>query len=126
MDSKSDLEAARDAGLQKSDLEPCCVCNRGVAHGGDIHLYRLTVEQHILDPTAIQRVAGEEAMMGGGATGAALSSIMGYGGFEKLTARLWKNSGLVCGQCALRSLGAAIDALGSRATARDLEDEDPT
>ncbi len=66
-------------GFKREDLgnHKCCVCHQGVAHGGGITFYRLSVERFMLDVQGIRQTAGLEMHFGGGQAGAVLANIMG-------------------------------------------------
>lgn len=89
-------------GFKKKDLEYCAICNRGMAHGGNITFYQVTAQHYGLDPRGIRETHGMEVMMGGGAQGAALASIMGTDPdiAQPMGDRI---SFLVCEPCALEA-----------------------
>jgi hypothetical protein len=51
--------------FDRSELEKCAKCGKGVGHDRDIVFYEVTVTQVMLDPIAIQQMAGMETYFGG-------------------------------------------------------------
>ncbi len=81
-------------GLKRGDIKKCCGCGRGVMHGGGLMLFRLSAEQHLIDPSAVHRAAGLEAMIS-----PALAAVMGPD--EDLTRGIaQQRDALVCQECA--------------------------
>ncbi|MFP4240072.1 MAG: hypothetical protein ACLFRZ_12300 [Rhodosalinus sp.] len=90
--------------MKQRDLKPCALCGKGMAHSGQLHFYRVRVEQHVLDVRAIQRQHGLEQMLG---PAAALGQVLGPD--EDMAKGLGETTQLVCADCGLSS--AALTTL---------------
>ena len=60
-------------GIKQSEIKPCALCDRGVAHDGNILFWRLRFDRAGLDLRAIQRQTGLEQFLGS----APLARVMG-------------------------------------------------
>jgi hypothetical protein len=91
-------------GLKRNELQKCRVCERGVMHSGQIMFYRMTVEHHVVDLGAVQRLNGLEQMIS-----PVLASVMGPN--EDLSKTLDKPSTfLLCVECACtRSIAEVLE-----------------
>ena len=59
--------------MKHRDLKHCGRCNRGVMHAGNPTFYLISIQQFLIDLSAVQRAHGFELMMGS----PALANIMG-------------------------------------------------
>lgn len=57
--------------FDRSELQKCANCGKGMAHDRGIVFYEVSIGQVMLDHGAIQQIAGLEVMMGGNAAIAA-------------------------------------------------------
>ena len=90
-------------GLKQAQLEHCICCSRGMAHAGQVHFYRVKVEQMVLNVRAIERQHGFEMMLG---PAAALAQVLGPD--EDMAIRMGEVAGLICADCAMRLPVAAL------------------
>lgn len=81
--------------LDRSELEKCFFCEKGMMHGGTILFYEITVGQCVVDLPAVQRQAGMDMLMGHPALGMALSPD------TRVAHRLPAKRVLICAGCAL-------------------------
>lgn len=81
--------------LDRSELEKCFFCKKGMMHGGDIHFYEVTVGQCIVDLPAVQQQAGIDMLIGHPALGMALAPV------TRVAHRLPTKRALVCAGCAI-------------------------
>jgi len=89
--------------LRRAEITACFACGKGVAHAGDICFYRVSLQQFVLDPSAIQRQHGLEMQIGN----AALAQIMGPDSPLAQSTDEQKTS-LLCQQCATRDMGMLL------------------
>lgn len=92
--------------IRRKDLKPCVLCGKGLLHDGNIGVYRVTFEQHIVDHSAVMRAHGLETFFGGGTQGAVLADVMGTD--EPLFKPFEQHSLLICAECFLRYHSAQI------------------
>ena len=91
---------ANPAEITQENIGPCALCKKGILRDHNITFYRITVEQFVADPGAIQRALGFEAMMMGNA---AITRALSPN--EVLAKRLADpEPKLVCMSCALEAL----------------------
>ena len=88
---------SKPAAIHREDLKPCAACGKGVLHGGGPVTYRVTFEQHLVNPGAVSRAHGLETYFGGGVRGATLAHVMGTG--EPLFHPVSQVSALFCSDC---------------------------
>lgn len=79
--------------MKANEFTKCATCGKGMAASG-VHFYRVTVQQHILDPGAIKRAAGLEMMVGH------LAAVMGPD--EDLAVKVAEATVLLCADCGLK------------------------
>ncbi|MDH3729533.1 MAG: hypothetical protein OES13_00205 [Acidimicrobiia bacterium] len=48
-------------GLSRDELQPCCVCGKGLAHNG-IQCFKVHIESHLIDPNALKQHTGMEML----------------------------------------------------------------
>lgn len=84
-------------GLKRGEIRPCDVC--GAKHSTPI-LYRVHIEAHALDRTAIRELAGLEMYFNQNARVANMFSPNSVYSKE-----LWHNDLIVCADCAVNKLG---------------------
>jgi hypothetical protein len=60
------------AGLKRHELQKCRLCEKGVMHSGQLTFFKLTVEHHVVNVGAVQRLHGLEQMIS-----PVLASVMG-------------------------------------------------
>lgn len=82
--------------FSRRDLKKCCQCGKGVGHARSLMLYEISVTHCMLDPRAIQQIAGMEMMMGGNAVLADILAPTSDIGVRFPVTRL-----LVCDSCYL-------------------------
>lgn len=82
--------------FDRSELQVCCSCQRGIMATGDIHFYELTIGQCIADLSSIRQQYGLEVMMG---RAAPLASV--FAPTTSVAHRLPTKRVLVCSECAL-------------------------
>lgn len=87
--------------LKTKDITPCRCCGKGLAKGGPA-VYRIQLDQFILNPKGIQRVHGEQTMMG------PLASILGTD--PDIAIHVSGGAIMVCGECVL-SMPGLLQAL---------------
>jgi len=63
--------------MKRNQIENCIICDKGIAHNGQIFFYELKIQQHGLDRVAIQQQAGLEMYFGGGPGATQLADVMG-------------------------------------------------
>lgn len=92
-------------GLKRREIQKCRICERGVMHSGQITFYRVTVEQHVVDLGAVQRLNGLEQVVGS----PLLANVMGPN--EDLSQPLDRPSTfLLCSECACtRNFAEVLD-----------------
>lgn len=83
--------------FDRSELQSCCSCERGVMATGDIHFYEVTISQCIADLTSIRQQHGLEMMMG---RAAPLAQV--FSPTTNVAHRLPTVRRLVCSECALQ------------------------
>lgn len=88
--------------FDRSELQQCYGCGRGVLQNGDIHFYEVTVNQCIADLPSIRQQAGLEMMLGS----AAIAAVLSPG--TRVAHRLEGKRRLLCGKCALGEHNVAI------------------
>lgn len=99
---------ADDGGLKRQQFTPCQRCGSGVMHSGAPTLYRVRVEQFVVNPSAIARAAGLEMMLG-----ANVGLAIAMGPNEDLAKRVAERTGLVCLDCAMvMRLAELIEEMG--------------
>lgn len=81
--------------MKQREFSPCVVCNKGVAHEGNLCFYRLKIEHMVLNVGAINRQHGLEMMLGGHG---AIAQAMGLD--EDLARTASDCTVLVCADCA--------------------------
>lgn len=91
-------------GMRQSELKPCCVCRKGVAHGQQWLSTRVRITRMGVNIGAVQWQAGLEMMLGGCA---ALATVMGADE-EMLSAMSDEVTVLVCDECARQSTVADL------------------
>ena len=90
--------------FKQTDIKPCGICGKGIAHDQGIMFYRVRVEPFVLDAQAIERQIGMEKLMGGNA---AIAFHMGPQ--ENMATALGEPySLLVCGSCMLSAHTAQL------------------
>lgn len=89
--------------MKQTEIKPCVVCKKGVAHSNQIAFFRVTVEHMVLNFPAIQRQHGLEQMLGGNA---AIAFHMGTQ--EDMAKCASTSKGLVCQECWITRPAAAI------------------
>lgn len=60
-------------GIKQSDMKPCALCKKGVAHDANILFWRLRFDRLGLDLSAVQAQRGLELMLGS----AEIANVMG-------------------------------------------------
>lgn len=96
-------------GIKGSQLRQC-IRGHGLAKNGNPMFFRVTVERCILDPGAITKRAGMEAMFGGGKAGAVLAGVMGPD--EDLAKVIDGPTTLfICGHCGMGIERGSISAM---------------
>lgn len=90
--------------MKLSELTPCVRCGGSIAPV----FYRVTVEQHFIDPKATNQVLGINLYFGGDAL--PLAEAMAPDA-EGATKQLTAKTGLVCGGCFASRPGAAVFAI---------------
>ena len=50
--------------MKLSQLQKCAICNEGLSKGSPV-CYRITIEQEVFNPAAIERAMGMEHLMNG-------------------------------------------------------------
>lgn len=60
--------------FRRHDIRPCAICERGVAHDGNILIWRISFERLGLDRRAIERQHGLELIVGSPAIAHVLGS----------------------------------------------------
>lgn len=85
--------------MKRKELEMCCVCGEGMAHGNNIAFYRIKIEHMVLNVRNIQRRHGLEQFFGGGQAGAVLAEVMGDD--SDIALPVTQESGLLCQNCAI-------------------------
>jgi hypothetical protein len=86
--------------FKRENVQKCIKCGEGIAQSiFQPNFVRITIEPFILDFPAIQREGGLEQSLGGGQSGAVLTTIMGPNPDLAHTLPV-PNSFLVCGDCA--------------------------
>lgn len=83
--------------LRPEDLTRCAACGEGLATQVPV-FYRVTLEQHVVDLAAVQRLGGLVALMGGNQQLAAAFSPDSH-----YTRRMFSNSMLLCQECAMEA-----------------------
>lgn len=98
--------------MKRRELEMCCVCGKGVAHGNNIAFYRIKIEHMLLHAPNIQRRHGLEQFFGGGQAGAVLAEVMGDDG--DIAVPVTSESGLICQVCAITGgcVAAVFEKMG--------------
>jgi hypothetical protein len=91
--------------LKSKDITPCKCCGKGLAKGGPA-VYRVRLDQYILDPNGIERAHGEQAMMG------PLAQVLGTD--PDIAVHVSGGAIMVCGECILSLPGGLLTALESR------------
>ncbi len=71
--AKARAELAKLPGFKQSELKPCAVCGKGLAHDGNFLFWRLKFERLGIDHSAVQRQHGLELMLGS----PAIARVMG-------------------------------------------------
>ena len=85
--------------FDRSELQPCCMCKRGVAHDQNIIFYEVTFTQCALDLTSIRQQHGLEVMMGAAAPLAAV-----FAPTTRVAYRLPSSRKLICAECAMTAV----------------------
>lgn len=83
--------------FDRSELEKCFGCGKGVLHGGDLHFYEVTVSQCIADIKSIQQQHGLEVMMGAAGV---LAPV--FAPSTNVAHRLPGKRRLLCASCGMR------------------------
>lgn len=86
------------------EFAKCSVCHEGV--GKYYRFFKVTIEEFMLDPKALERQQGLTAFLGGSNVGAVLANIMGPNEDLALSTEIIKIS--VCDNCALKNKGINI------------------
>lgn len=89
--------------FDRTELENCQVCGKGVLKTGDIHFYEVTVTQCIADIRSIQQQHGLEMMLGGAAGVAAALAPS-----TNVAHRMPGKRLLLCSHCAMRDTPVAL------------------
>lgn len=86
--------------FKRRDIQPCCICGKGIMHDNQITFMRVEGLQYLaIDPGAVQRIHGLELFFGGDNAGAALAHAMGDD--PELAKELMRTENkLVCLECA--------------------------
>jgi len=81
--------------FDRSEIEPCVNCGRGIGHAGDIVFYEVLIGQVVVDMKSIRRQVGMEMVIGNPAIAAMMSDTtrIGY--------RLPPSRMIVCQTCLL-------------------------
>ena len=79
--------------FDRSDLQKCANCGKGMMHAGGIVFYEISIGQVIVDHRAIQQIAGLEMMVGNAAIAAALAPT------SSVAVRFPANRLLLCDAC---------------------------
>ena len=89
-------------GIKRKHIKNCALCDKGVAHDGNMTFYRLKIERFMLSPRGIQQTAGLEQFFGGGGGGAMLADVMGSDP-DLAKAVILPVEVLICEDCATRA-----------------------
>lgn len=109
-------EMAKMQGFKQSELQPCLVCGKGMAHSNDLDFYRVTLERFFLDYGAVRRQVGLEMSMGAAAV---LASIMGPD--EDIAKEPSPHASfLICGPCSMKEM-LPLGVLSGRLSDREGE-----
>jgi len=89
--------------FDRSEIEPCLICRKGLMHDGNLTFYEVTVTQCVADLTSIRQQHGLEVMLGGAAAVAAAFSPT-----TNVAHRLPPTRRLVCLDCAMTPTTLAL------------------
>lgn len=92
--------------FDRTELQKCHGCDKGVMHTGDIHFYEVVVTQCVADLASIQKQHGLEMMMGAAAPLAAAMSPT-----TNVAHRMPPVRRLLCSDCALIGDYCAVSEL---------------
>lgn len=96
-------------GLLPDQMTTCYLCRRGPFSDGVPVIYRLRLEQHVADVTAIRQLAGVELMTGSPSLARSLAAV------DRLTTPTWCVERNVCQDCIINSERDALVLLMSEA-----------
>ena len=83
------------SGIRRTQITPCAKCGKGVGHSGGPDVYRVTIEQHLLDNQAIQQHAGMDLMFGNQHPALSVAML----GDSEITKQVSTTTRLVCRDC---------------------------
>lgn len=79
--------------FDRSEIQNCAVCKKGVAHSRAVEFYEVKITQVVLDPDAIRQITASEMMAGDPVIGAILAPT------SRIGVRLPEKRVLLCHTC---------------------------